>query len=244
MSLCTLRQTAISILSAVLAVPALTCAQAPADAPPPPEARPGQPPSPLERLERHRKAILEMVNEDQKQKLEDVFREALQQAQALQAELDKCEAARAQVLQKLMKLRGDLLQQLVPLLNDEQRAKLRDLMGQAGAMPGGIFQRLQENLGQLGLSDEQMQKIQKLRTDMRDRFAKTREQAQGDRQAMDQMMRETMQELRAKIHDILTPDQQEKLRGLMQQNAPRRPAPPLEGGKDPAPKPPAEKPGA
>ena len=70
--------------------------------------------------------------------------------------------------------------------------------------------RLNEALAKLDLTDEQKEKIQKAQAEIGEKIRKVRQDLQGDRDAMQQNMRELMQESRQRLAEILTPEQQQK----------------------------------
>lgn len=198
--------------------------------PPRPE-RPGpqQAPNPVHRLEGARKAVLEMATEEQKPKIEAVFAEALKKAQALKEELDQNPENRREFGRKMMQINTELREQLAQILTDEQKAKLEQAFpGRpgdgpgpgAGPGPGGpiaiMGQRLEENLAKLDLNQQQKEQIRKLQEDLRQQLEKVRQETPGDRQAMQAKARELMSQMRPKLREILTPEQAQKLRELMQ----------------------------
>jgi len=87
--------------------------------------------------------------------------------------------------------------------------------------PGAMLGQLQENLAKLDLTEDQKSKIKSLLDDTRQKLTELREQAAKDEKINPrEKLRTVMGDARAKLQEILTPDQQEKLRDLMQAGSP------------------------
>jgi peroxiredoxin len=80
-----------------------------------------------------------------------------------------------------------------------------------------MVRRLREAMTKLDLSNEQKQKVDALLNDVQDKARELRREAQGDAQALREKGRQLIQDSRAKLQEVLSPDQQAKLRELMQQ---------------------------
>jgi hypothetical protein len=176
----------------------------------------------LSRLDDLEKRVLALLTDEQQKQARPLISQAREQVQSLQGELDKLDVQRREVMDKALDQVGKLREELLVLLTDEQRQQLREgLMGAAGAAVAGdggaALQRLQESLRQMDLSDEQRQKIAAVREDLQGRLLKLRESAAGgDRRAQLAGIRDLMQEMRQQVDKVLTPEQQERLRGLME----------------------------
>lgn len=99
--------------------------------------------------------------------------------------------------------------------------------------PGVMLEKLQDNLFKLDLTDEQKSKIKALLDDTRQKLTELREQAaKDDTIKPGEKLRGIMGDARASLQSVLRPDQQEKLRDLMQAGTaePKRetPTPPVE----------------
>lgn len=94
-------------------------------------------------------------------------------------------------------------------------------VGRRGAGPAMIVQRLHAAILKLDLSAEQKQKIASVVNDARQQIQSLQQQARGDRQELAQKVRTVAQNARRQINEVLTPDQRQKLRSLVQED--RRP---------------------
>ena len=178
-----------------------------------PERRPGARPGegrqqPVARLEQMRTRVMEILNEEKKTKAEPLFAKAKEALEDAQKELQKPDAPRREIMEKVMKTFSDLRTQLEAMLTEEQKQKLRESM----PMMAGPFERIRDAAAKLDLSAEQKEKIEKVLSDARDKLAKLRENPQANREAM----RSLFQEVRTKIGEILTPEQREKIREVLE----------------------------
>lgn len=218
-------------LGALLALPMLAWGQdAKPDRPRREERRQGDRQDPG-RLEQLRLAVLRLATEDQKKQIEELFALAQAKIEALRKEAETDRTKRRQLMDKLVQIQQELRDDLGKVLTPEQREKLRQLgERRADRDPLGLLgERLQENLDKLQLSDEQKEKIGKLREEMGEKVRKLREEARQDREQMRQRMPELVQEMRTKLMEILTPDQQKTLRDAMREGGER----PRERGQRP-----------
>lgn len=100
-----------------------------------------------------------------------------------------------------------------PETTPEARPERRE--GRRGRRGGRGAAQMQE---QLGLSDEQVQKMDSIRGEMRDAFRKMREEGGGfDRSAMTEMR----EKMTSKMKEILTPEQQKKFDEMRSQQQER-----------------------
>jgi len=130
--------------------------------------------------------------------------------------------------QKFQTILGNLREKIGGVLTDEQKQKLQQEMAAARANggPGNPLNKLRENLGKLGLSDDQKSKAntvvddaQKKMTDMRDQL----ENGNGDRQQVQEKGEAIRDEVKSKLAEILTKEQQDKLHDLMAQEPQKEP---------------------
>lgn len=185
----------------------------------------GRTPDLLNRLEQIEQRVMALLAGEQKKQAEAMFKEARAQVKALQEDIEKAEAQRREAMEKMTDQVARVRQELAALLTEEQQRNLRDLaggVGQAGENVAQTLQRLMENLRQVELTPEQRQQVAAAREVIQDRVQKLRESAAGDRIALAREMRQLMQDVRRDLGGILTPEQQEKLRGLMERG-PQRP---------------------
>jgi hypothetical protein len=226
---------------AVAAVP-----QAPADRP-----AAGQPPI-IERIEQ---AMADLkLSDEQKGKIQDILNDARQQLRTAKADLDKLEPA--QRAQKIGPMLQQLREDLMSVLDNDQKSKLEEKMQQfrqrmrerektfAPATqpsaksenaappfrPGVILERVRDNLEKLNLSAEQKEKVDKLFEETKSKGQELMQQAREGGEDAKQRLRELAQQSRKKLGEILSPEQLEKLRQLMQADgfsppAEDRPAP-------------------
>lgn len=92
----------------------------------------------------------------------------------------------------------------------------------------GLLQRLKENVDKLGLTDDQKKELERIAADARDKARQIFADAGGDRDKVRQQMGDVMRDSFQQIREILTPEQQRKLRDIMEQRGGdfRRPTPP------------------
>lgn len=157
--------------------------------------------------EGYKTAVLEVAKEDQKKQLEAAFAKAQEKMTALRAEGGDRQAAG----EKLMAINQELRADISKILNEEQQQQVRQKMAVSGVGrgPGQI------DFEKLGLNEDQKAKVQKLNEELREKMSKLRDEAGGDRQAMGEKMRALMEERTAKLKEILTPEQQQKLQAMM-----------------------------
>ncbi|HEX8341421.1 MAG TPA: deiodinase-like protein [Tepidisphaeraceae bacterium] len=96
--------------------------------------------------------------------------------------------------------------------------------GQPGNQGGGrgpAVGRLKQNLAQLDLTPEQKIKTDEIVAFAEEAVTKMRQDTQADQQELRQRAGDVMRDVQRKLADVLTPEQQEKMRTLQ----PRRPAP-------------------
>ena len=82
--------------------------------------------------------------------------------------------------------------------------------------PMAVLGRLQDSLQKLGLSNDQKSQIQSIVTETRQKFQDLREKSNGDMTQVRDGARQILSETREQLMGVLTPEQQGKLRDLMQ----------------------------
>jgi len=122
-----------------------------------------------------------------------------------------------------------------PVAHAEDAPQTRPVDQRRGPGPGMMINRLSENLGKLGLSPEQQEKTDALLEDTKKQLMEIRDQLppDADKRVAGEKMREVFGAARQKLQDILTPDQQEKLRDITQQQLTERAA--QQGNANPPP---------
>jgi thiol-disulfide isomerase/thioredoxin/predicted nucleic acid-binding Zn-ribbon protein len=167
------------------------------------------------------------LSEDQKDKVNSILDAAAQDAKTLTDEVQTLSQQERyeKIRPFLSKLRTDLagamdadqfkaLSQNIPVLRDQGGAG-PTTRGDTAARPGQRLEAVKAALAKLDLSDDQKQKIADLLADLQNKVQQIRQSADGgDVQSKLQQLREDM---RAKLQDILTPDQMQQLRDLMLQ---------------------------
>jgi peroxiredoxin/flagellar biosynthesis chaperone FliJ len=110
--------------------------------------------------------------------------------------------------------------------SDERSADRKPGADRKGAVDGGpvgrFAQRVRQDLFKLNLSDEQQAKVRSLFEDVKKKADAIREQAGDDAAGARQKARQLFEETRGKLRDILTPQQQEKMRDLARSGPDRR----------------------
>jgi len=163
---------------------------------------------------------------DQKTKIDALVDKAKEDFKALQADSQNLEPR--EKLQKFgarfKQLKEDIAAVLDPS-QKEQFEKLTPAAGQgggagagAGAGAGNIVQRIKEAIDKLDLTPEQKPKVEAVLEDLKTKMADLRAQVQSgtSRDEIRQKAQAIREESRAKLMEILTPEQQAKLHELMQ----------------------------
>jgi Spy/CpxP family protein refolding chaperone len=229
-----------TLLLLVLSLSAsLTAAPAPTTQSPG-TAAPGLAPQMM--LDRSRAALDELkLTPEQKTKVDTIFKEARAELEQMRTQLESMDVRErmAETREFFEGVRADLAFVLTPEQRQQMQQKFEQIRQNpgpggpgAGALPppGVIAERLREVIPQLKLSDEQAQRMKELFDDVRPRADALRQQVETGDAAARQKARELSEETRQKLRELLTPQQQEKLRELMRQpmsapppDGPRRP---------------------
>ncbi|MEA2710709.1 MAG: hypothetical protein QOF78_3310 [Phycisphaerales bacterium] len=185
-------------------------------------------------LERAREAAADLkLTPEQKSKVEKIFTNARAELEQMKSQLESMEMRdrMAEAREFLDGVRADLAFVLTPEQRQQIQQKFEQLRDAAPTFPppGAVAERLREAIPKLKLSDDQALKVKTLFDDARERGDALRQQiAAGDADARIRG-RELMQETRDKLAEILTPEQQQKLRELLRQPPATRPARPNRG---------------
>lgn len=183
--------------------------------------------NPARMLQRMQESFNDLnLSDEQKTKIQAIVDKAKPQLEALAKETESLEPR--QRAKKMRETVQPVREELMSVLDETQRQKLREKMevaraaGGGGGGPGGLpmLQNLKANLEQLGLSEDQKKQVDALIADTEKQFAAIRAEAGqgnagGEARAK---FREVMQANRKRLNEILTPEQQRKLRDL----SPRR----------------------
>lgn len=180
----------------------------------PAEATPARPqggrmtPAQILKMQRERLDRLNLTD-DQKKKLDEIYADA-------EAELKKTAEGDRQALATAM---TTVREKTRAVLTDEQKTNLpagpaaAGGPGTAGGPITNVIERLEKSLDKLDLSADQKTKTAPVVADAKKKFEELRSQLQsGDRAAMREKFKTTMDETRDKLKDILTPEQAAKLK--------------------------------
>jgi Spy/CpxP family protein refolding chaperone len=168
-----------------------------------------------------------------------------EQKPKIQAEFDKARKALEELRdnppadgprEAIVKALGDLRTGVAGILTDDQKKAMREKLEQAGiggargqgaaGRTAGPLAALRENMGKLGLSDEQKSKVEAILKDNQEKVAEVIKDAQGDRQAIGEKIRPIIEANRQKVLELLTDEQKAKLKELMPERAGRGEAAP------------------
>jgi hypothetical protein len=182
------------------------------------------------------------LSDDQKTKVEAALKTAGEEWKSLQADLESMDPKdrRDKVRGLLEKLRTDV----EASLSEEQVQALKKKMSELrpggqrpvgegngpAPRPGQLFERFNENLAKLGVTDEQKTKIESILADTKKQFEEIRDDLMNGDQAAREKMGELMGDMRRQVGEILTQEQRDKLRELMPQPGAGGPGGP--GGPD------------
>jgi len=174
----------------------------------------------LETLEKMRQTSLEIAADQQKGSIEGIFKQAAAHVRHAQEQLEKLEAQRRQHMEQLRKDLEKLRGQLLEVLTEEQREKLREKAGQfgvilSGGRSAGPAQRLEEAIERLNLSEQQRDRLRKVRREAQERLEQVRQKFQNDQQGMAEATRQLMREIREEVEELLTPQQRQELREML-----------------------------
>jgi len=183
-------------------------------------------------LDRLHTAVNELnLTDEQKPKIEEIFTKAKDELQKMQPELqDLPMQERGQKVRDFtQKLNSDIKAVLTEEQKPEFDKKLAEMRAAAqgggqgqgqggGGGQGGQLRRLREAVESVGLTDEQKPKVDTILKDMEDKVQQARQESQGDQDAMREKGRAIATDTMAQLEQVLTPDQQQKLRETMRQN--------------------------
>jgi Spy/CpxP family protein refolding chaperone len=183
----------------------------------------GRRPGPAIVLERLRRAVDQLtLSDDQKSKVGDIFDQASQQADDLSQSLG--DLTPEQRLQKLSDFSKQIRQQLSQVLTPDQMQTLGHQLGSGpttrpggrGGQGGGMLEIFGQAIAKLDLTADQKQQISELMTSTRQKVQELRQRAAGgDNIQAD--MQQVRQDVRAKLQEILTPDQMQTFTQTVQQ---------------------------
>jgi peroxiredoxin len=181
-------------------------------------------------LQRFHSAIADLkLTDDQKNKIEDVLASTRRDLQQMASEFQQLSPPeRADRIRQLM---TDVRQKISENLDESQRTlleqKIRELRADArgpATQPAGearpmvLIQRFMEAVQKLDLSPDQKEKIKSVAGSVRSRLTELRERAAGDALQLRDGARQIFSDARGQLADILTAEQQQQLRQLMEGN--------------------------
>jgi Spy/CpxP family protein refolding chaperone len=160
------------------------------------------------------------LSADQKKQIAQIMSDT--EAQIKQTMQETRGASQDDRRQKFQGILSDLREKIGGVLTDEQKQKLQEEMAAARASNGGQanpLNRVRENLDKLGLSDDQKSKANAVLDDAQKKMTDIREQLEngnGDRQQVQEKGQAIRDDVKSKLADILTKEQQDKLHDLME----------------------------
>ena len=160
------------------------------------------------------------LSADQKKQIAQIMSDT--EAQIKQTMQETRDAGQDNRRQKLQTIMGDLREKIGGVLTDEQKQKLQQEMAAGRAGNGGQanpLNRVRENLDKLGLSDDQKSKANGVLDDAQKKMTDIREQLQngnGDPQQAQEKSQVIRDDVKSKLAEILTKEQQDKLHDLME----------------------------
>jgi Spy/CpxP family protein refolding chaperone len=178
--------------------------------------------NPVQAVEQYQTQVKELnLTDDQKAKLDAIFKDSAERAKTLAAEVENLQGQER--AQKVMPFQREMRDKVLGVLTDEQKQTLRKNMATRQARQ--MTERYRRATADLGLSDDQKTKVEAVLTDSEKKFAEAIAQAPspgeggvggpGGGIARGGPFREINQTTRDKVNEILTPEQQEKLRASM-----------------------------
>ena len=184
-------------------------------------------------LDRARDAVHQLqLTADQKTKVDTIFKEARAELEQMRTQLESMEVRDrlAQAREFLEGVRADVASVLTPPQRRQMQQKfeqLRDAAGPGlgagpGALPpGALAERLRAALPKLNLSGDQAAQLKSLFEDLTVKADALRQQTEPGTAEARTKARELADETRDKLAEILTPEQQAKLREAMRAPTPR-----------------------
>jgi Spy/CpxP family protein refolding chaperone len=198
-------------------------------------AKPDAPPRPNRALtlaDRVKTAIADLgLSDTQKARIESLITEVEKKTEDLRA------AGGDNVREKLVALRDETVHTIKSILSEEQYKKFEQALSRAAPPPAGtrigaLIQRFQDGVKKLELTDEQKTKLESVLADARktldDELRPLLRPDQPPSAELREKIRALTEDLRAKVQELLTPEQQQKLRELMQTPQPPRERPKAE----------------
>jgi len=162
------------------------------------------------------------LSEEQSKKVDGVIANVQQKADGLRGQRPGPE-----MRQKVMELRDSAIGQMKAILTPDQFEKFQLAMRQSGpagagvaaGRPGAAIERFRDAVNDLKLTEDQKGKVDSVFADARKKFADLAPQLQKGQPTAEtrEKVRSVMQDLRAALTDVLTPEQMEKLRATMRQ---------------------------
>ncbi|MBV8781132.1 MAG: redoxin domain-containing protein [Phycisphaerae bacterium] len=234
---------------------ALTITIRPGNAQTPPSADGSR--NPMALLNRYQQAADQLdLTPDQRRQIDGFFKQAIDDLRNAAPDLQNASADEKAA--KFREILSDLRDQVGGALNDEQKQTLKDKLQSLRrptsapieptsqpslktsasqpdnrAKTGTALDRLRSGLDQISLTADQKQKVDSLLETMQGEVKQLREQVRGgtvQRSDLKEKLAAILEDTRAKLREILTADQQQHLRSLMQNqsvgsDAPPRPLP-------------------
>ena len=173
-------------------------------------------------IERARRPLEQVeLSERQKAQVEKILRQAGAELEGMRQKLESMTPrGRAEQMREFFQgLRAEIAFVLTPEQREAMRQRLEPMRDLSLPPPGALAERIFAALPELNLSGEQAQRLKTFFEDLRPRVDALRQQmAAGEADARERAV-ELAQEVRDELMEILSPEQQQKLRRLLSAGA-------------------------
>jgi len=172
------------------------------------------------------------LSSEQTERIDSILADARQRMMSLREELKEMEGPERR--EKMMATLEEFREKIAAVLTDEQKAALKQKIEEAREQMGGgpegadgprngppggrlaqLGERMQKALDQLELSDEQKSKAREIVDELKTELTTLRDKAAEDANKARVDALAALNAGREKLKEILTPEQQEKLRNLL-----------------------------
>jgi Spy/CpxP family protein refolding chaperone len=180
------------------------------------------------------------LTDEQKAKVDAIFKTAKDDLDAMKSKLEALEPRER--MAEARQFLDDVRNQVAGALDETQKAELDKKLAEDGrvrarqqagadrrspatrpAARGNFVEQLTENLAKLDLSDEQKAKVRSLMDDARQKGQQLREEIRNGGADAREKARELFAQTREQLSQVLSAEQRDKLRDLMQGGAPGGP---------------------
>jgi Spy/CpxP family protein refolding chaperone len=157
------------------------------------------------------------VSDDQRRQIDEILNRARGEMQSLREEMRDSDLAPRERLARLRDTMRKYHDEIAALLTEEQRAIfLEKVQAWATTGPGGMMlDRIQNVIKELELTPEQQSQIEAILSDAKTKADELRKEAETSSGQLRDKFRSLMQDTRAKLGEVLTPEQKEKLQEML-----------------------------